>query len=396
MPPRHRRDFMFLNVAHAIDHMFMLFYPTVVLALGPQFGKSYAELLSVSVFGFVAFGAFAIPAGWLSDRWSRKGMMTVFFIGIGAATILTGFAQSVYHLAVCLTLIGMFAAIYHPVGTAMVTEFADKLGKALGINGVFGNMGIAFAALIAGALVETLGWRWAFFLPGAASIAIGLLYMALGHNVDIHKKKAKASDASPLPAGRLMLVAAVTTIGTGLTFQAMTVALPKILAVRADSVLGSTTEIGGAITIMIAIAAFGQILVGFLIDRYPIRTIVTSIMLFLLPAFVVLRLISGPTLLGVTLVVMSLIFMMIPIVDTLIARYTAPAYRARVYAVRFTLNIGIGASAVPFVAAVHEVTGRFDAVFLTLAVVVSVILAASFMMPGEKPRHTAAQAAAAE
>lgn len=396
MPARHRLDFLFLNLGHAIDHMFMLFYPTVVLALGPQFGSSYAELLSVSVFGFVAFGAGAIPAGWLSDRWSRKGMMVIFFIGIGVATMLVGLSQNIYHLGLGLTLVGLFASIYHPVGIAMVTEFADKLGKALGINGVFGNLGIAFAAVIAGALVDTLGWRWAFFIPGAVSVGIGLLYLAYGANVEIHKKKGGAAVTTALPHRRLMLIATITTIGGGLTFQAMTVALPKILTVRIPDLLTTTTQVGAAVTVIVTVAAFGQILIGYMIDRYPIRTIVMTIMACQLPAFLIVRHVVGVPLLGIALLVMTLVFMMIPIVDTIIARYTAPEYRARAYAVRFALNLGIGATAVPFVAGVHKLTGEFDAVFLTLAVVIAVILSISVMLPGEKPRHTAAQAAAAE
>src|SRR5712691_8386170 len=142
----------FLNFGHAVDHLFMLIYPTVVLAIAPQFGMTYSEMLPLSLGGFIMFGAGSLPAGWLADHWSRRGMMIVFLIGIGVASILTGLAQTRWQIAAGLTLIGTFGAIYHPVGIAMLVSGREKVGRVLGVNGVWGNLGVAFAALIAGAL----------------------------------------------------------------------------------------------------------------------------------------------------------------------------------------------------------------------------------------------------
>src|SRR5712675_2513005 len=98
---------LFLNLGHTLDHLLMLIFPTVVLAMGAELGRGYAELLPLSLGGFVAFGAFSIPAGWLADRWSRRGMMAVFFFGIGTASILTGLATGSAQIALGLTLVGV-------------------------------------------------------------------------------------------------------------------------------------------------------------------------------------------------------------------------------------------------------------------------------------------------
>ncbi len=140
---------LFINVGHFYAHLFMLLFPTVVLALESEFAASYGSLLSLATAGFVAFGAGSIPAGWLGDRWSRPGMMAVFFIGIGGASVLTGFARTPFEIGAGLLAIGVFASIYHPVGIALLVEGREKVGRVLGINGVFGNMGVAGAALIA-------------------------------------------------------------------------------------------------------------------------------------------------------------------------------------------------------------------------------------------------------
>ena len=116
---RTRLHFLFLNVGHFLDHLFVLIFATAALHLLIDWEMSYAELIPYATPGFVAFGICAIPAGWLADKWSREGMMAVFFIGIGCCSILTSTADTPLQIAVCLTLIGMFASIYHPVGLAM-------------------------------------------------------------------------------------------------------------------------------------------------------------------------------------------------------------------------------------------------------------------------------------
>ena len=138
----------FINLGHALDHLVMLIFPTVVLALSRDLNRPYAELLPLSLGGFIAFGVLGLPAGWLGDRWSRYRMMTVFFFGLGGALILTGFATELWQIAAGLTVLGMFAAIYHPVATAMIVADPKVMGRVLGWNGLYGNLGLAFAAVV--------------------------------------------------------------------------------------------------------------------------------------------------------------------------------------------------------------------------------------------------------
>ena len=129
-----QRNFLFLNIGHLLDHFFMLILTTAVLKMESEFADSYGRLLLLTTWSFFFFGGAALPAGWLGDRWSRRGMMFVFFIGIGAASVLTGFAKDPFHVEIGLALIGVFAAIYHPIGLALVVEDAARVGRALAIN----------------------------------------------------------------------------------------------------------------------------------------------------------------------------------------------------------------------------------------------------------------------
>src|SRR5947208_3998974 len=92
----------FLNLGHLLDHLVMLVFPTVVLALSRDWNRPYSELLPLSLGSFIAFGAFALPAGWLADHWSRYRMMALFFFGIGASLFVTGFAAAPWQIALGL------------------------------------------------------------------------------------------------------------------------------------------------------------------------------------------------------------------------------------------------------------------------------------------------------
>src|SRR3970040_539513 len=143
----------------------MRVFPTVVVALAREWDRPYSERLPRALGGFIAFGAFAIPAGWLADHWSRYKMMAVFFFGIGTSLFLTGFARTPWQIGLGLTLVGMFAAIYHPVGIAMLVAAPERIGRALGWNGLWGNLGLAAAAIVSGALMDLFGCCGALFLP---------------------------------------------------------------------------------------------------------------------------------------------------------------------------------------------------------------------------------------
>src|SRR6202790_5003500 len=134
----------FVNAAHFIDHYSMLIFAAAVIVMGPALGMSYSELLPYATPGFIAFGAGSLLTGWLGDRWSRRHMMVIFFVGIRASMIAVGLVQTPLQLGAALLSIGLFASIYHPVGTAMIVSYADRLGRAMGLNGVWGNLGVGF------------------------------------------------------------------------------------------------------------------------------------------------------------------------------------------------------------------------------------------------------------
>src|SRR6188474_557567 len=170
------RSITFLNWAHAIDHYVILIFPTLVIGLQVIYGRPYAELIALGTASFVAFGVFSLPAGWLADRWSRRNMMALFYFGCGVSLLAAALSPTLIVLAGALFLLGMFAAIYHPVGMAMLIEASKARGRTLAFNGVCGNLGAALAAGITAFLAYWLGWRAAFLVPAALCLATAPLF----------------------------------------------------------------------------------------------------------------------------------------------------------------------------------------------------------------------------
>src|SRR5262245_907374 len=240
------RVIFFVNTAHFIDHYSMLIFAAAVIIMGPALGMAYSELLPYATPGFVAFGAGSLVTGWLGDRWSRRHMMVIFFIGIGLSMISVGFCSSPLQLGAALLAIGLFASIYHPVGTAMIVSYAERLGREMGINGVWGNLGVASSALVTGVIGQYLGWRYAFFVPGAVTVLIGIAFARMVVHEDRKGTKQAAAQAriAREDVWRLILALLIVVVAISTTFNAVTVALPKLFAERLADLTKSPALLG--------------------------------------------------------------------------------------------------------------------------------------------------------
>src|SRR5215472_17245767 len=201
-----RRTIAFLNLAHAIDHFVMLIFPTVVIGLEVVFHRPYAEMIALSTAAFVAFGVFSIPAGWLADRWSRRNMMALFYFGCAVSLLAVGLAPTPIMLAVAMFLLGTFAAIYHPVGMAMLIDVSRARPRTLAFNGVCGNMGVTLAAGISTTLMAWFSWRAAFLIPAALCLVAAIAFLVLVPDDRDHKGRRNAAATVALsPRATLVL-----------------------------------------------------------------------------------------------------------------------------------------------------------------------------------------------
>ncbi len=384
-----KRNFLFLNIGHLLDHFFMLIFTTAVLTMESEFADSYGRLLLLTTWSFFFFGGASLPAGWLGDKWSKKGMMLVFFIGIGSASIFTGFSETPRQVEIGLALVGIFAAIYHPVGLAMVVADATRVGRSLAINGVWGNMGVALAALTTGAIAELYGWRAAFIAPGMVSIVIGVFYaLHLKSEKTDSAATAKKKTMAAIPVAtqrRAFLFLIFAPLLGGLIFNATTISLPKIMDERLSSLFEGTSEIGMITAIVFGCAAMAQLVVGELLDRYSTK----KIYVFLLVSQLAMSLLAisavGWNSVFIALPLMLATFGIIPVNDWIVAHFISSEYRSRVYAVKSVLALGIGAIAVQVSGRLYETTGSFEALFMLMAgCAAAVLVAAVILIPARR------------
>ncbi len=378
----------------------LIFATAAALRLTTEWGMSYSELIPYATPGFIAFGVCAIPAGWLADKWSRQGMMLIFFIGIGLSSILTGMVNTPVQISISLTAIGIFAAIYHPVGLAMVVQGRQKMGIPLAVNGVFGNMGVACAALLSGFLIDASGWRSAFIVSGVASVFIGVVYLFFIRsepmvNIDTVGEESKATKeiSADFPKNLVVRVFGViflTTAIGGLIFQSTTFALPKVFEERLGLFADTATLVGWYTFLVFSVAAFAQLVVGYLIDKFPVRTVFASVAIMQAVFFLLMMQLSGVAALIIATGFMLFVFGQIPINDVLVGRMVRSEWRSRAYGIRYVVTFSVMASAVPFIALVHGTWG-FSALFGVLGVAASFIFIAALMLPAfEQREHSSA------
>jgi MFS family permease len=371
-----RRSIAFLNWAHGLDHFVLLIYPTIVIGLEVVYHRPYAELIALSTAAFVAFGVFSLPAGWLADRWSRRNMMAAFYIGCGVSLVGVSAAPNLTMLAVSMFCVGVFAAIYHPVGMPMLLEASRAQGRTIAFNGVCGNLGAALAAGITAAIASWLGWRAAFLVPAAICIATGIGYVMLVPDDRHHTAKRKTVADVVLSQRAAMVLFAlyvVISLTGGLTFNTISIALPKIVNER----LGTDVPlllVGSLTTAVFMCGAVAQIVVGRLVERFAPYRLFAIIVGLQFAGILWAANASGVTLLFALALTMAAIYGQVTVGDLVIARYTADAWRGRVYAVRYFLTFISAGAAVSIIAWLYA-RGGFDLLLATVAGIAGVFFA---------------------
>ncbi len=389
MPPDQlsRRTLTFVNIGHALDHFLLLIYPTAVIAIAAERQLPYSALIGLSTGAFVAFGLFSLPMGWLAERVGRRNLFAIFFIGCAVACFGLSAANSQAALAAWLLVLGIFCAIYHPIGTSMLVSHASRLGRDLGVNGVWGNLGAAFASGVTAFLAASFGWRTAFAIPGLVALAAGAAFLALvpGDGAS-HSKAADTRRAIPVTRPLVLLVLfGIALIAGGMTFNMTTIALPKIVDERAGVALPLALT-GSIATLVFVFGALTQLLMGRLVDRYSLPAIFVGLSIFQPIGLSIAALTSGlPMLVGLALA-MAAIYGQVVVNDAMVARYVEGAYRAKAYSVRYFLGFTTSGLAVPLIALMHG-TGGFDLLLWIAAAIGAVVFfcAIAFLVVAREP-----------
>ena len=356
-----KRIVLFVNLAHALDHFVLLIYPTAVIALARESSLDYGALISLSTGAFVAFGLFSLPVGFIANRAGRRNMIAIYFFGIAFACAGMATAASNSAFAIWLFILGVFAAIYHPVGSAMIVANApaNRLGRTLGVNGVWGNLGAASAPIVTGSLAYEFGWRAGFVGPAIVSAIAGLAFLLLVPDGDAGSAGRRTAKAEGLPRGHLYLLAAAFAAAVasgGATFNILSVALPKVIDERLGLPL-PLQLIGSLATIIFIFGALTQLNVGRIVERQPLPRLLTIISVFQPLGFLIASVSTGVPLLIGLLFTVAAIYGNVVVVDAMVARYIPDEWRSRAFGMRYFLGFAASGFAVPLIGWTHNIGG---------------------------------------
>ncbi|MEM7068147.1 MAG: MFS transporter [Pseudomonadota bacterium] len=378
----------YINIAHFFDHYFLLIFPTAVLAISPAWGMDFSEVLLLGTPLYFAFALGTLPAGWLGDRLDRVMLIGIFFVGCGCSSLWISIAASPIELSVGLGALGLFAAIYHPVGLAHITQIGLRTGRALAVNGVYGNMGLAGAAIATGYFASRFGWQSAFAVPGVISVLIGgiLLYRNKGTSTEVTKtaigrQREKMAFERSVQV-KVFSIICVSALFGGMIFNIVTISLPKYFDVLFADVGADLVWVGASAGVIFAAAAFAQLPVGELLDRVGARPILLYLLSGQMLMFLLLTQATQWLAYAGTLILVILIFAQIPVTSWLIGKYLDVGIRSRALSVEYVLSLGVGSCAVPLISFLQREEIGFEVQFAGLAVAALITFAAASQLPG--------------
>ena len=389
---KHRGTALLLNVAHALDHMFLLVFATAIGAIAAAFGMArWEDLMPFGVGAFALFGLGSLPAGRLGDHWGRRPMMLVFFFGMGASMLLIALTQGPWQLAAAMTLMGAFSSIYHPVGIPMLVRESPRPGLTIGVNGLAGNLGVALAAITTGLLVKYAGWRAAFAAPALIAFACGIVFARIAPG-EATPPARRAATQEALPSrlfAHIFAVVTVASITSGLLFNFTTNGNGELLRERFAGITADPAVLGALLALVYVAGAFAQVIVGSLIDRVPLKTLYLAIVVCQVPLFALAAVTQGWALYALMVGFMIVVFGAIPFTDAMIVRYVDDRMRSRVSGMRLTVAFGVSSLAVwalgPLVKA-----GGFRTLLLAMAAIAAATSLAVALLPRTARRRNTA------
>ena len=382
---------LYLNIGHLLDHFMMLIFAKAAFDAGREFGLNYEEIIVYGTLGVILFGAAAPLAGWLADKYSRAILITVYPFGLSLGAIMASLSQSTEMLGISLGVMGFFAAIYHPVGIAMLTKRPGKVGLRVGINGVWGNMGVAAAPILTGFLIAYADWRLGFIIPAILCFCFGLfqLFAFVEDKSAINKtnkSNIKALSFSSFGEGWKMVLFAlsITTLSGGFIFGALTFLIPRLFEVNMVQISSDVAITGVLAGLVYGVASFSQIGTGWLVDKVPAKYVLSAMGLGQLIFIYIASQSLDYSLLFMMLAAMIFVFGQVPITDVVLVKYIKDSWRGRVLSIKFMINLSAGASVLPITSLLLKNGYNFSFVLQCLAIISIFIIISGLLLPNKE------------
>ena len=371
---------------HLMMHMFAAFYFVIVLAIEDDWNFSYDELINLWLLGSLLVGLGSIPAGWLSDRWSRSGMLAIMFIGLGTSSILCGFSNNKFSLMINLSALGLFCSIYHPAGISWVVNTSKETGRALGFNNIFGGVGIGLGAFSSGLIIDMYNWNYAFIFPGLISIIIGIGLFLHIYQGKISFKNIISDKFNDNPEQNQLLKIAIIMLVSitcmSFVYQILQSSLPKVIDIRlAERLDFGASQIGLIVSFIYIVSGLMNYIGGILADKYPEKNIYLigilgqGILLFFIFSL------SNYFLIIISLFIVAFNSSILPAENLLLAYFSPQKHQSLVYGIKFIVSFAIAPIALFLISTSYEATKEFSYLYLSSGILMLILFFVVFTLP---------------
>ena len=371
---------------HLMMHMFAAFYFVIVLAIEDDWNFSYDELINLWLLGSLLVGLGSIPAGWLSDRWSRSGMLVIMFIGLGVSSILCGLSNNKFSLMINLSALGLFCSIYHPAGISWVVNTSKETGRALGFNNIFGGVGIGLGAFSSGLIIDMYNWNYAFIFPGLISIIIGIGLFLHIYQGKISFKNIISDKFNDNPEQNQLLKIAIIMLVSitcmSFVYQILQSSLPKVIDIRlAEKFDFGASQIGLIVSFIYIVSGLMNYIGGILADKYPEKNIYLigilgqGILLFFIFSL------SNYFLIIISLFIVAFNSSILPAENLLLAYFSPQKHQSLVYGIKFIVSFAIAPIALFLISTSYEVTKEFSYLYLSSGILMLILFFVVFTLP---------------
>jgi len=383
MLPRERSILTVACFGHFISHFNMLVFPAVLLPLSAQFGMDMVQTLALSFWMYLLFGITALPWGMLADKVGSRPLLALFHIGAALCALLAAINISdPFLFSLSLSGIGLFSGIYHPVGLGWIAKEVENTSKGMAVNGMFGNLGLASAPVLAGTINYFIGAQ-AVYIAVAAVNASGLIFLYLAHNSKKAAEKTERKQKPPKSLKPFLILLLAMMLG-GIVYRATSITLPAYFELQNQNLYQSFLTIAGDFgspnvfatiitSIIFLVGMTGQYFGGRVGERVDLGKGYLIFHLITVPAVIGMALTSDIPLIILAMIHSFFLLGMQPLENTLVARLSPPQLHSTAYGLKFILTFGVGALSVSMVAGIKVAYG-FNAVYLALAIVSSVLV----------------------
>jgi len=383
--------------SHALSHGYLLIFPTVLLLLQKEFSIGYLELGVIGNIMTFTYGLGALPGGMIYNYLGPKKLYLFSFVGSAVTVILVAASSGLFLLTAGLALLGVLGSIYHPLANSLITSKVRGYGRALGIHGAAGNVGLALTPFIIGLMASYRGWRQAFLwsaLPGII-LSVWALFVDMSPGEEMRTAGATSTQKSPprylkayftLPLVLLYL----TNMFQQFSFNGSLIFLPAYMAKRTSFHLFSldSVALGGILSaVVLAVGVLGQYGGGILAQQPHLERKLLLMPILSFPFILAMSFTADLLLLILSLVFFFLNFFLQPMNNTLLAQYTAVEMRGTAFGIYFFVSFVFGSLASSFCGFIAQSFG-LKWVFLGLSIsILLLIFTAVFLVKIERPTN---------